>query len=226
MEIKKTLYWFTAFVPLIISCFALLFLPQYIPSHFNFVGVIDAWSVKYNSFIISGSGLLLAMFFYLCAYAFERKITTSSDIKENINNQKILLGVGFAFDLLFVAGTIAFYAVAFKVTERTRMNATSLIGVIIGTLSIIFGLVVRLLGEKAIFVIRKKRNASNATARKKISLRAGVCFVCCGAATAVASCIVSGYYPLIPIICGTIFAVIYSIILFFFHKKLQHNLSK
>jgi uncharacterized membrane protein len=157
MEIKKTLYWFTAFVPLIISCFALLFLPQYIPSHFNFVGVIDAWSVKYNSFIISGSGLLLAMFFYLCAYAFERKITTSSDIKENINNQKILLGVGFAFDLLFVAGTIAFYAVAFKVTERTRMNATSLIGVIIGTLSIIFGLVVRLLGEKSDFRHKEKK---------------------------------------------------------------------
>ena len=51
MKTKKTIYFLLMFLPLLITVFALPFLPEKIPAHYNFAGEIDRWGSKFETLI-------------------------------------------------------------------------------------------------------------------------------------------------------------------------------
>ena len=52
MKIKKVFFYILTFSPIIISLFALPFLPNKIPSHYGFEGDVARWGSKYESLIL------------------------------------------------------------------------------------------------------------------------------------------------------------------------------
>lgn len=68
MRLRKfanILFWMLAFLPLVAVIAAIPLLPDRIPSHFNFAGVIDRWGSKYEAFIVPCLTLLIMMSYRL-----------------------------------------------------------------------------------------------------------------------------------------------------------------
>ena len=123
----KKLIGIAAFLPLAVTLVWLQFLPDTVPAHYNFSGVVDRWGSKWEKLILPGVVLLFVFSFVLLIRYYERK-AAAGDGKENVQagaNAKILCWTTISLCVFFTALQVVglFSAGKSAAAQTERMEA-------------------------------------------------------------------------------------------------------
>ncbi len=100
----KKIMWAVSFLSLILTAFALSFMPDRVPMHYDAAGNIDRWGSKYENLIFPVLILCMAVFWTLFLRYYEKKAQNAADEKERAgaeSNAKVLGITGACMAVMF-----------------------------------------------------------------------------------------------------------------------------
>ena len=130
---KKVLLIIFIFLPLIITLISLNYLPDLIPAHYGFNGVVTRWGSKYESLILPIMCVVICIISLICTNYAAKK-------PENKNNIKSLNACTIVLAITFNVLTISFIISDFnKITNINNAFSSKLIYMALGIGFIILG---------------------------------------------------------------------------------------
>lgn len=176
MKNKYRIVAFLAVLPLIVSCIALIFLPDRVPMHYDIAGEIDRWGAKYQVLIIPAIIIGTAFFLLLMAKHYGSK-------KEAYNNEKVLLYASNALIIFLNMLCYYFLYLAF-VNARGRVinqiNSMQITFMTLGLLLIVLGNIMPKLKTNIVLGVRTKWSMENEQTWFKSQRFGGACFIIAG----------------------------------------------
>ncbi len=100
----KKIMWTVSFLSLVLTAFALSFMPDRVPMHYDAAGNIDRWGSKYESLIFPVLILCMAVFWTLLLRCYEKKARNAADEKERAgakSNVKVFGITGACMAVMF-----------------------------------------------------------------------------------------------------------------------------
>ena len=209
MKTKKTIYFLLMFLPLLITVFALPFLPEKIPAHYNFAGEIDRWGSKFETLIFPA--VTIAMGFFML---FMAKIGA----KDGERNGKIVFYSGMGTSLWFTAmhcfSLYKAFSAAGSMSFAVSVDINSFFCVLMGIGLVIMGFVMPKLRKNSLIGLRTTWSMKNEITWKQSQRFGGISFIVCGALSVVAGLfleeLTAMFIVLGLLIIDTIICVIYS----------------
>lgn len=89
----KKIIWVITFIPLILTCVVLQFMPDRVPMHYGISGEIDRWGSKYENLILPAFVVCMTIFFMCLISLFKKKACKAESDKqraEELSNAKVL----------------------------------------------------------------------------------------------------------------------------------------
>ena len=212
MKAKKTIYFLLMFLPLLITVFALPFLPESIPAHYNFAGEIDRWGSKYETLIFPLCTIGMGAFMLWMA-----KIAAKSE-EGGKNNEKIVfytgMGISVWFTIIHCHSLYKAFTAAKSMSYAYETDINQLLCIILGLSMVIIGNFMPKLRNNGVMGLRTPWSMKNDTTWKKSQIFGGISFMVSGTLIAVLGIFLDGYFAMcialgIIIIC-TVVCTIYT----------------
>ncbi len=165
---KSRVIWYTVALSFIIAAVAVNILPNEIPAHYNFEGVVDRMGSKYEVFIYPVMIAGMALFWEVFIGMFRKKLknaTEEKEIMEAKSNMKVLIITGLAVSLMQVAfqvyGMIKAYHYDEQKLDFGGMEMYSLLGIITGVVFVVVGNVLPKVKRNSVLGVRTKWSMAN-----------------------------------------------------------------
>ena len=216
MKIKKIVYYILMFLPLVVTLFALRYLPDQIPAHYGIDNQVTRWGSKYETLVFP----VITIFFGLFMLAMAKY--SAKHEESGKNNEKICIVTGIVSLLLFNAMTGYFLYTDFNKIENLSevpLDIYQLLFGVIGVFMIIVGNIRPKLRINSLIGLRTGWSMKNETTWKKSQQFGGVSFIVGGIAT-IAICLVVEGIACLWWIFG-VFAVMILIDIFYTYKIAQ-----
>ena len=81
---KNKILWVLTIFPFLITLFAIQFMPDSVPMHYDIYGNIDRWGIKYELFILPSIILLLTMMWKVWISSYNKKNEKIGDMTSDI----------------------------------------------------------------------------------------------------------------------------------------------
>lgn len=189
MKTKKVILYVLMFLPLLITVFALPFLPEQIPAHFGFNNQVDRWGSKYEALITPVFTAFFGLFFLgISRFAARQE-------KDGQNSAKVTLTAGCVSLLIFDAMSVHLLYVAFQQVEDLSslpIDTCQLVFLILGASLIVIGNLMPKLRMNSVMGLRTSWSMKNETVWKKSQRFGGISFMIVGALILGVSCFVKG----------------------------------
>ncbi len=190
---KKVLFWFFAFIPIIATAVVVKFLPDIVPVHYNFFGEIDRWGSKYEMFITGGYSLLAGILSYVVIIYMDKKSKKTDDDKKKAelqNNIKVIWHTGIGGGVLF---TVMQGFIIYKAFDSVNLNIEStfdfnFISIILGVFFIFTGNIMPKVKKNSIIGFRTRWSMANEKSWKASQRADGILCVIMGIV-----CIINGF---------------------------------
>ena len=208
MKTKNIIYFLLMFLPLLISIFALPFLPEQIPAHYNFEGEVDRFGSKYETLIFPVCTILMGFFMLWMA-----KIGA----KESEKNGKIFFCTGMGISVWFTAMHCYFLFMDFKNASNLNdfeFDINQIFCILLGAGMVIMGCFMPKLKNNSLIGLRTSWSMKNDITWEKSQRFGGISFIATGILTALAGAVFKGLTAMLAamglILADTIICVIYS----------------
>lgn len=147
MKKKSRILLALTVLPALITAFAVNFMADKVPMHYNASGEIDRWGSKYENFIFPVMILLFNIFWGLLLIYYNRKINkpeiSDKDKHGLINNASVImyaaLGTTILFDVMQCVFLYMAYNEASKHLSSTSVDINKIIYVLVGALITVLG---------------------------------------------------------------------------------------
>lgn len=190
----------------------LIFAPETIPAHYNFLGEVDRFGSKYEAIIFPIFNVLMAVFFLYSAKR-EHK-------KEQNGNEKILLYAGLCTLIFFTALGFFFMVKALGNNLKPSVNTMKFINICVGIMLIVLGNIMPKTRRNQNFGIRTKWSLASDAVWQKSHRFGGIFSVICGLLIISLSLLLSEIWNFIVIIAVVAFWLLGTIIAsYYFFKK-------
>ena len=217
----KKVMWSVSFLPLIATAFALRFLPESIPMHYDLAGNIDRWGSKYESLIYPVILLLMAVFWTLLMRSFEKKARQAADEKERAgakSNVKVLGITGIATSVLFaVIHGFSLYK-AFRGSAGGTAGETADIGqitvILMGILYIVLGNFMTKTRINSVIGVRTSQSMYNETTWRKSNRFGAIVLMISGALTILLAALIKSSFPSMMASLGLLAAATVAIVIY------------
>ena len=189
MKKRKIIYYILMFLPLVITLFALLFLPEEIPAHYNFEGEVDRWGSKYETLIFPFCTVAMGLFMLFMA-----KISAKGE--DGKNNEKIVFYTGMGISVWFTVMHCYSLYMDFKLAENlndVEIDINSLFCIVFGIGLVIMGNFLPKLRNNGVIGLRTPWSMKNNTVWRKCQVFAGVSLVAGGVFTVICGFVLSGF---------------------------------
>lgn len=174
MKAKRIIYCLLMFLPLIVTCVALLYLPDQIPAHYDINNQVTRWGSKYEALILP-----IATIFFGIFLLFMAKIAAKQE-KSGTNNENICLIAGIVSLVIFNAMAYYFLYTDFQKVENlssVSLDINQLLFGILGISMIILGNVMPKLRMNSVIGLRTSWSTKNETTWKKSQRFGGISFL-------------------------------------------------
>ena len=213
MKTKKISYYILMFLPFIITFILLPSLPDKIPAHYGFDGVVNRYGSKYE--------LLLFPLFTIITGCFMLIMAQRSGKKENgAKDEKILLYAGMIVEIVFNVMTYYFLytsATMAKDILSLSFSVNQVMFTVLGFATIILGFIMPKLPKNSYAGLRTSWSLKNEVTWKKCQEFGGKTFIISGIAMVVATLFTDAITCIISIVAilfiTTIVDVIYSYVI-------------
>lgn len=212
MKTKKAIYFLLMFLPLLITVFALPFLPESVPAHYNFAGEIDRWGSKYETLLFPLCTIGMGVFMLWMA-----KIAAKSE-EDGKNNEKIVFYTGMGLSVWFTVLHCYFlykdFAAAKSISYAYEADVNQLCCIFLGLIMVITGNFMPKLRNNGVMGLRTTWSMKNDTTWKKSQIFGGISFMISGALIVAFGIFLDGYFAMcvalgVIIIC-TVVCIIYT----------------
>ena len=153
----KKLMWLVVVISVVITAFAVQFMPDMVPMHYNMEGEIDRWGSKYEEFIFPAIIVGMSFFWQVFVGYFEKKAHKTDNDKERAeaeSNGKVIKITAVATNIMFTIMQCFFLYGSFVEAESNATHAAMDIGKVSGVL---LGLLFIVLGN---FMPKARRNSA------------------------------------------------------------------
>ena len=179
MKTKKAIYFLLMFLPLLITVFALPFLPESVPAHYNFAGEIDRWGSKYETLLFPLCTIGMGVFMLWMA-----KIAAKSE-EGGKNNEKIVFYTGMGISVWFTVLHCYFlykdFAAAKSISYAYEADINQLCCIFLGLIMVVTGNFMPKLRNNGVMGLRTPWSMKNDTTWKKSQIFGGISFMISGA---------------------------------------------
>lgn len=196
---KNKILWIISVIPLIVTLFVLRFLPDEIPAHYDFEGNIDRWGSKYEELIFPIIILVLALFWQLFVWHFDKKGRNAKNEKEALeakSNKNIILIAAICEAAVFGIMHFVFMYSACKEAAgdmtKSAFDSFMIINVLWGIALIIIGNYLPRAKQNGIVGLRTSKTMNDEEVWKKANRFAGKLFMIAGLLTVIESLIIGG----------------------------------
>lgn len=165
---KNKILWVLTIFPFLITLFAIQFMPDSVPMHYDIYGNIDRWGIKYELFILPSIILLLTMMWKVWISSYNKKNEnemTGNKAKELKNNVNAIQIVAITMTLIFSIMQCYFLYLAYvkTINDNVNMNVEvhCLVSIAIGIMLVFCGSVIPTTTVNSIVGIRTKWSMKN-----------------------------------------------------------------
>ena len=209
MEKKKFVYFLLMFLPLIITLFALPFLPELTPAHYNFEGEIDRWGSKYENLIFPVITVGMGLFMLWMA-----KIGAKDSEKNGKTVFYTGMGISVWFTIMHCSSIYKAFSAAESMSFAGTVDINQIFCIVMGIGMAIIGNFMPKLKMNSLIGLRTSWSMKNETTWRKSQFFGGVSFMVTGILMAVAGVfleeLTAMFVALGMIIADTIVCIIYS----------------
>ena len=196
---KNKILWIISVIPLVITLFVLRFLPDEIPAHYDFEGNIDRWGSKYEELIFPIIILVMALFWQLFIWHFDKKAKNAKNEKETLeakSNKNIVLLAAICEAVIFgIMHFVFMYSACKEATgdmTKSAFDSFMIINVLFGLMFIIIGNYLPRAKQNGIVGLRTGKTMNDEEVWKKANRFAGKLFMIAGLLTVIESLIIGG----------------------------------
>ena len=196
---KNKILWIISVIPLVITLFVLRFLPDEIPAHYDFEGNIDRWGSKYEELIFPIIILVMALFWQLFVWHFDKKAKNAKNEKEALeakSNKNIILLAAICEAVIFgVMHFVFMYSACKEATgdmTASAFDSFMIINVLFSLMFIIIGNYLPRARQNGLVGLRTGKTMSDEEVWKKANRFAGKLFIIAGLLTVIESLIIGG----------------------------------
>lgn len=196
---KNKILWIISVIPLVITLFVLRFLPDEIPAHYDFEGNIDRWGSKYEELIFPIIILVMALFWQLFVWHFDKKAKSAKNEKETLeakSNKNIILLAAICEAVIFgIMHFVFMYSACKEATgdmTKSAFDSFMIINVLFGLMFIIIGNYLPRAKQNGIVGLRTGKTMNDEEVWKKANRFAGKLFIIAGIVTVVESLLIGG----------------------------------
>lgn len=196
---KNKILWIISVIPLVITLFVLRFLPDEIPAHYDFEGNIDRWGSKYEELIFPIIILVMALFWQLFVWHFDKKAKNAKNEKESLeakSNKNIILLAAICEAVIFgIMHFVFMYSACKEATgdmTKSAFDSFMIINVLFGLMFIIIGNYLPRAKQNGIVGLRTGKTMNDEEVWKKANRFAGKLFIIAGIVTVVESLLIGG----------------------------------
>lgn len=196
---KNKILWIISVIPLIVTLFVLRFLPDEIPAHYDFEGNIDRWGSKYEELIFPIIILVIALFWQLFVWHFDKKAKNAKNEKETLeakSNKNIILLAAICEAVIFgIMHFVFMYSACKEATgdmTKSAFDSFMIINVLFGLMFIIIGNYLPRAKQNGIVGLRTGKTMNDEEVWKKANRFAGKLFIIAGIVTVVESLLIGG----------------------------------
>lgn len=196
---KNKILWIISVIPLVITLFVLRFLPDEIPAHYDFEGNIDRWGSKYEELIFPIIILVMALFWQLFVWHFDKKAKNAKNEKETLeakSNKNIILLAAICEAVIFgIMHFVFMYSACKEATgdmTKSAFDSFMIINVLFGLMFIIIGNYLPRAKQNGIVGLRTGKTMNDEEVWKKANRFAGKLFIIAGIVTVVESLLIGG----------------------------------
>ncbi|MBE5949481.1 MAG: DUF1648 domain-containing protein [Lachnospiraceae bacterium] len=196
---KNKILWIISVIPLVITLFVLRFLPDEIPAHYDFEGNIDRWGSKYEELIFPIIILVMALFWQLFVWHFDKKAKNAKNEKEALeakSNKNIILLAAICEAVIFgIMHFVFMYSACKEATgdmTKSAFDSFMIINVLFGLMFIIIGNYLPRAKQNGIVGLRTGKTMNDEEVWKKANRFAGKLFMIAGLLTVIESLIIGG----------------------------------
>ncbi|MBR6638720.1 MAG: SdpI family protein [Lachnospiraceae bacterium] len=196
---KNKILWIISVIPLVITLFVLRFLPDEIPAHYDFEGNIDRWGSKYEELIFPIIILVMALFWQLFVWHFDKKGKNAKTEKEALeakSNKNIILLAAICEAVIFgIMHFVFMYSACKEATgdmTKSAFDSFMIINVLFGLMFIIIGNYLPRAKQNGIVGLRTGKTMNDEEVWKKANRFAGKLFIIAGLLTVIESLIIGG----------------------------------
>ena len=197
---KNKILWIISVIPLVITLFVLRFLPDEIPAHYDFEGNIDRWGSKYEELIFPIIILVMALFWQLFVWHFDKKAKNAKNEKESLeakSNKNIILLAAICEAVIFgIMHFVFMYSACKEATgdmTKSAFDSFMIINVLFGLMFIIIGNYLPRAKQNGIVGLRTGKTMNDEEVWKKANRFAGKLFIIAGIVTVVESLLIGGF---------------------------------
>lgn len=197
---KNKILWIISVIPLVITLFVLRFLPDEIPAHYDFEGNIDRWGSKYEELIFPIIILVMALFWQLFVWHFDKKAKNAKNEKESLeakSNKNIILLAAICEAVIFgIMHFVFMYSACKEATgdmTKSAFDSFMIINVLFGLMFIIIGNYLPRARQNGLVGLRTGKTMSDEEVWKKANRFAGKLFIIAGIVTVVESLLIGGF---------------------------------
>ena len=216
---KKTAYFLLMLLPLFITLFALPFLPETVPAHYDFVGEVDRWGSKYETLIFPAVTILMGVFMLFMAKV------AAKEKEGGEKNEKIVfytgMGISVWFTIMHCYNLYMDFTLAQDLYDKD-VDINQLFCIVMGIGMVIVGNFMPKLRNNSVMGLRTVWSMKNDTVWKKCQLFGGVSFMTGGALITLSGFVFKGltamFIALGIIISCAVAGIIYS---YFAAKKYE-----
>ena len=196
---KNKILWIISVIPLVITLFVLRFLPDEIPAHYDFEGNIDRWGSKYEELIFPIIILVMALFWQLFVWHFDKKAKSAKNEKETLeakSNKNIILLAAICEAVIFgIMHFVFMYSACKEATgdmTKSAFDSFMIINVLFGLMFIIIGNYLPRAKQNGLVGLRTGKTMNDEEVWKKANRFAGKLFIIAGIVTVVESLLIGG----------------------------------
>lgn len=203
-KMKKRILWIITFLPTIVTCFVLPYMPSSIPMHYNSAGEIDRWGSKYENFIFPALIILFSLFFNALMRHYQKHRLHSTDSKEiqnAIRNEKVCyyttLIITLIFNITHYQMMYSAFIEAHSETSVAFLDFNISLSFLMGVAIILIGAIVPKTRMNSTIGVRTKWSIKNEYLWNKSNRTGGLILVIIGILILISSCIFSSSIILI-----------------------------
>lgn len=218
MKKKKTIYFILMFLPLIVTLFALQYLPNEIPAHYDINDEVTCFGSKYGSLVLPLIVIFFGGFMLLMARL------SSKPEKGGKNNEKVCIITGILSLILFNVLVGYFLYTSFNMVENLSVIALDINQLILGLLGIIMivvGNIMPKLRKNSIIGLRTIWSMKSETTWKKSQHFGGISFMIGGILVIIICLLTKGLASLLWTL--GVMAIILVIDIYYTYKIAQKN---
>lgn len=168
-------------------------MPDTIPVHYNFSGVVDRFGSKYEYILFPINTIIIGAFFSLFAKQ-QRK-------KGEVVNEKIMLYTGAAILIFFTAISVYFMikAILYDASAISMFNIDTIkfVSIAIGILLVVLGSIMPKINRNSLFGLRTKWSMANDKIWQNSQRFCGIASVICGFTMIIACVFVPGIWNIV-----------------------------